>query len=261
MAPFDVEKFKKALKNSILGYDIDYFPYIENSTMNTCEDILKSGKKCCVVITDSQGHGRGLNARKWESASTDNLYFTVGLTSPEIDIAKEPSSLSEWLKPIRLSVGAALCSSLREVGCKSAMLKWPNDVLVDEKKAVGILIESYMIEGKIWGCGIGIGINVNCDTSAFSSNLPSFAVPPTSLKESCGKEFVKEDILAKFLDNFWSLIQPFNIHLDTHASTKPTAEEKQSLFDELLTEYTSMNIAIGKHVNIYPKKLFDFFFL
>ena len=106
-----------------------------------------------VVLADSQTAGRGSRGRPWESPAGTDLYFSV------VDrVALAP----ERLPPLTLAVGLGVARAvdLLVPGAR-ALVKWPNDVWLDELKCAGILVEATTRGGRADAVVIGVGINVN----------------------------------------------------------------------------------------------------
>lgn len=106
-----------------------------------------------VVITDNQFAGRGQRGNTWESAAGMNLTFSVILTPA-------------FLKPtdqyyLTMVTSLALCDFLTTKTGYPVAIKWPNDILVHEKKISGILIENQLQGNRILVAVAGIGFNVN----------------------------------------------------------------------------------------------------
>lgn len=122
--------------------EVEYYKCIE-STNDRAKEISKPN---FLVFAEKQIKGRGRWGRRWES-EIGGLYFTFTLRSN-----------FEELQRITIVAGLAVAEALREIGIK-AELKWPNDVLIDDKKVCGILCElSGTYEEPI--VAVGIGINV-----------------------------------------------------------------------------------------------------
>jgi len=119
-----------------------------------------------VVAADSQTAGRGRLSRTWFSPSGTNLYCSVILRT-----ARPPERLTEWLSWLPLITALAAAEAIEQVSSIHVSVKWPNDLLISERKVGGILCES--------GTGtrsgpfqiIGIGINVNGDHDDWPTDL------------------------------------------------------------------------------------------
>jgi BirA family biotin operon repressor/biotin-[acetyl-CoA-carboxylase] ligase len=100
-----------------------------------------------LIVSESQGGGRGRQGRRWRSALTGNIYLSL--------LSPLPSTAAPGLLP--LLCGLALARSLRAFGLHVG-LKWPNDVLMNGHKLAGILLE-LDTGAKPWRVAIGVGLN------------------------------------------------------------------------------------------------------
>ena len=120
-----------------------------------------------VVITDHQTAGRGQRGNTWEAQPGKNLTFSL-ILKPDFLAAKDQFQLNE-----AISVGIAHYIASRVV--HRVAIKWPNDILVQDKKVCGILIENHLNSESI-GCSIvGIGLNIN-QQSFTESNAESISM-------------------------------------------------------------------------------------
>src|SRR5947207_10649635 len=119
---------------------------VEPETGSTNADVLAAAKQGApeglVVVAERQTAGRGRFDRRWESPPRAGLTLSVLL---------RPVRISGWLP---LLAGVALVETVRRLGEVDAVLKWPNDLLVDERKCAGILAESA-------GDAVAVGIGLN----------------------------------------------------------------------------------------------------
>jgi len=174
---------------------IHFFPEV-TSTMDIAGELARKGcSHFTVVIAGCQKKGRGRLKRIWHS-SEGGLYFTIVLR-PQI-----PPILS-----LRLNFAASLVLAklLRQMFCIDAMVKWPNDILVNNRKISGILSEIEAESDRVSFINIGFGINVNNDPA---SKEPT----ATSLRCILGKKISRKQLLSEFLDKFESYID--NVSLD-----------------------------------------------
>ncbi len=102
-----------------------------------------------VVISERQEAGRGRDGRAWASP-TGGLYFSA-VMRPPLPLAEVP--------PLTLAIGIAVCDAARAFGA-AAQLKWPNDVLVADKKLAGVLVETQSQSGRLDSVIVGIGVNL-----------------------------------------------------------------------------------------------------
>jgi len=163
--------------------NIVYFPSLE-STMDKAREMARLGcPQGTVVVADRQTNGRGRLSRKWLS-DAGGLYFTLVLR-PSLPVVLAHRAL--------FAASVCLCRVLRDMTGVAAMVKWPNDILVDEKKLVGVLSEMAGEGDMVSYQNLGGGINVN--------NSPQTVEPRSiSLKDLLGSPFPRRVILEAFLN-------------------------------------------------------------
>lgn len=140
-----------------------------------------------VVIADAQEQGRGRLGRGWVSPPRVNLYFTVLL---------EPLFSPKEVSILTLMTAVAVVSAIREYVDLNAVIKWPNDILIGNKKVGGILTEMKSDIDRINFVAVGIGVNVNMPLSMLPKNVRSVA---TSLKEEKGEPINRVELLGVIL--------------------------------------------------------------
>jgi BirA family transcriptional regulator, biotin operon repressor / biotin---[acetyl-CoA-carboxylase] ligase len=150
------------------------------STNDQLKQMLDAPEFTCVTA-DEQTAGRGRRDRSWHSAPGEGLYLSV-LLRPEISAEKFP--LLSLMAAV--SVAEAIQTVLRDARITKVQLdiKWPNDVLANERKLSGILIESTTVKQAPPRVIVGIGVNLN--QQAFPPELSKLA---TSLRLECGRAF------------------------------------------------------------------------
>ena len=141
-----------------------------------------------LVLADAQTGGRGRRGRTWESPTGTSVYMSL-LLRPEIS----PDRASMLTLVMGLSVVEGL---EQELGVKT-QIKWPNDVVLNKKKLVGILTEMGMQGMEIDYLVIGVGMNVN--VVDFPEELVDKA---TSLLIECGHLVEREKLISAVMDAF-----------------------------------------------------------
>lgn len=143
-----------------------------------------SPKDYTVVVTENQTNGRGQMGTTWHSEASKNLTFSV---------FKDVSFLSvEHQFYISIVTALALTKALNELRIPKLNIKWPNDILAENKKIAGILIENVIKNNQLVGSIIGIGLNVN---QKFFDDLPQ----ASSLHALTGVVYNKDEILQHIL--------------------------------------------------------------
>ncbi|MCP4751889.1 MAG: biotin--[acetyl-CoA-carboxylase] ligase, partial [Proteobacteria bacterium] len=162
-----------------------YFSEV-TSTMESAKNLARKGcPSFSVVIAERQSKGRGRLSRTWHS-DKGGLYFTV-VVRPRIP----PALMSK----VSFAAALSLARVLRNDFDVDARVKWPNDILVDERKLSGMLCEMEVEADMVAFLNIGIGINVNNDPVPKEPNA-------ISLKTLLGRDVPRKDVLSRFLDEF-----------------------------------------------------------
>ena len=133
-------------------YPVFIHESLDSTNAEALREISGGAQAPFVILAEQQSAGRGRRGRKWISPFAENIYYSLVL---RIDGGMRQ------LEGLSLIVGLAVLSSLREFGSCDAGLKWPNDVLVGNKKIAGNLLELVGDPADVCHVVIGIGINVN----------------------------------------------------------------------------------------------------
>jgi BirA family biotin operon repressor/biotin-[acetyl-CoA-carboxylase] ligase len=136
-----------------------------------------------VVVAEIQSAGRGRQGRSWVS-QPGNLLVSVLFHPP-----------MEALPFISIIGGIAAARAVRKVTGLDPKIKWPNDLMIEGRKAAGILAESAIAGDTVWYAVLGVGMNVSLDTDQ-AEEISSFAV---SVNAAAGEEVPREDLLRQFL--------------------------------------------------------------
>jgi BirA family biotin operon repressor/biotin-[acetyl-CoA-carboxylase] ligase len=163
----EILSYEKLDSTNVLGYTL-------------AEKGLKEG---AVVLAEQQTKGKGRLGRSWISPPKAGIYFSCILRP-----AMAPSSVAQIT--LAASVGAA--KSIREVAGLRALIRWPNDILVNGRKVCGILTEMKAEQDSIEFLVLGMGINVNTDLK----DLPEGA---TSLKAESGRDISRIQLAKQIL--------------------------------------------------------------
>lgn len=142
-----------------------------------------------IISCDLQTKGHGQFERYWYSSDKNggNIYISIILKPEDI------THLNELTRYIAL-IGA---KTLKEYGL-SPKFKYPNDILINNKKIAGFLAESEFLGQKLKGVIMGAGINLNLD----EEEIKNIDIPATSIYLETGKNIDKNEFLDKFLSNF-----------------------------------------------------------
>ena len=205
--------------------DFDSIIYEHNSlpsTQTEAKRLALSGISKAIVVAKEQTSGRGRCGRSWKSPNS-GLYVSF-LITPKI----HPSSIHL----MNFAAGLAVAFHLRNFYKINAVLKWPNDVIIEEegnyRKICGILSEAAINTNEVKHCIVGIGINCKREV-----------IPPELAHRACAlDEYVsnidRRGLLKGISDELFSRVENFELFG----------------VEELLQEYASSCSTIGKSVQI-----------
>ena len=183
------------------GRKIVYQPVTASTNLLAKALAVEGALEGCVVVADSQTGGRGRMGRSWLSPSGVNLYFSL-ILRPEVPSIRVPQ--------LTLLVAVAIHQALKALSLDlAAMIKWPNDILVNGKKLCGVLCEMQSEPDFTNFVVVGIGINVN--QSAFQPPLHESA---TSLFLETEQLFSRPELLASVLNYFEPLYDAWLVEDD-----------------------------------------------
>ena len=199
---------KSSTKTQMIGKDIKTLPKCR-STNETLAEMWRNGvvQEGTVIRANEQTAGRGQRNSLWESQPGMNLTFSLLIHPRYVPVGQQffISMLTS------LALHDVVASTLTE----EVKIKWPNDILVEQRKVCGILIENFLQEKNIDTSIIGIGLNVN---------QTSFSYPQaTSLALEKNRLLNREEI-------FFQLMERLNVRL-----SQLLHGEHEKLTDDYLT--------------------------
>jgi len=150
-ASLDLTLLKSLLGDAAPRFDVDALPVCDSTSsllMARAEAGAPSGS---VLVCESQTAGRGRRGRTWIAPDGGSLAFSLLWRFPPG--APPPMGLS-------LALGVAVARALEELGVKGVALKWPNDVLMGDRKLAGILVELAPVRHRAMAVVLGIGLNL-----------------------------------------------------------------------------------------------------
>ncbi|MBI3600424.1 MAG: biotin--[acetyl-CoA-carboxylase] ligase [Nitrospinae bacterium] len=197
-------KIKEHLTAKFIGSEIYIFDTVE-STNDTAKGLANKGcKEGTVVIADLQSKGRGRLGRRWGSPAGVGVYLSIILRpsdiTPQLTLLAAVAAAEAINKSFKFQVSSSKLKNLKNLQLATCnlqpKLKWPNDIIINGKKAGGILTES-IANGK--AVIVGMGINVNSEPSSFTDELKSKA---TSIMIETGRNVDRNLLIAGLLNKF-----------------------------------------------------------
>lgn len=218
---FNEIELRQSIDTKILGKEIYFFEDL-SSTNEYAKTIANDVKEGAIVLCNNQTNGKGRLDRAWRGSKGKNVYLSL-ILKPDIEL------INVW--QITLLSGIALCNTLSEITESKSYIKWPNDIILNDKKVSGILTEVNAQIDKVGYIILGIGINVNEDN--FNDEILKKA---TSLFLETKKQIDRKKVVALFLSKFEYIY---------------TSYLKEKDFKSFLKEYKKMCINMGRDVKIF----------
>jgi BirA family biotin operon repressor/biotin-[acetyl-CoA-carboxylase] ligase len=159
------------LPTAHLGRRVLVFNCVDSTNTRAAALAQEPGNDGIVILADEQTAGKGQHGRSWHCQQGAGVLLSVLLFPPPR--LQRPVILAAW-------AAVSVCKTILDLTGLEARIKWPNDVLVDDRKVCGILIEQAR------GTVVGIGLNVNQSAqSLVEAGLPTAA----SLASLTGQTF------------------------------------------------------------------------
>ena len=192
------------LSTTWVGRRIELFDCLPSTNREAVQLAQTEVEHGTVVVADSQTAGRGRLSRSWFSPPGANLYCSIILRA-----TRPPKRLTEWLSWLPLISALAAAEAIEEVSSIHVSVKWPNDLLISERKVGGILCESGTGKRSDPFQIIGIGINVNVDHNDWPADLRDSA---TSIWQERKIVIDRNRLLAQLLLELEQCLDELVIH-------------------------------------------------
>ena len=221
LLPYEI---KKNLKTKYMGGNIHFYKEVD-STNDVARKLADEGAaEGTIVIAESQRSGKGRRGKKWISPS-GGVWMTI-ILRPDVEPNKAPQ--------LTLVAGVAVAETLDAECGLDIGIKWPNDILIGDKKVSGILTEVKTDLGQVDYALVGIGIDLNMDINLFPPEIRGGA---TSLKAELDREIKGAELVQRFLQRFEYYYGEF----------------KEGNFREILNQWRRLSSTIGTYVEVHKK--------
>lgn len=212
-------EISRGLETKAFGKKIFYFDTL-TSTIDMAMDLgVKGASGGTLILAESQTKGKGRLGRAWFSPKYKGLYMSLIL---------RPDMLPTQAPILTLLAAVSVCEAIKKASGIATLIKWPNDLLINNKKVCGILTQVVAETDKIDFLIISAGINVNNDKKSLISTA-------TSLKEQKKEEVSRVPLLQEILRQ-----------LEANYSV---LEKKGA--PQILEKWRSHNTTLGRRVKVY----------
>ena len=210
------------LDTKIIGRNIYHFETIGSTNLFAKKLVKEGAEEGIVVVADVQSGGRGRKNRTWSSPE-GGLLFSIVLY---------PKISPQRVMLITMASSIAVAQGIKEITGINPVIKWPNDLLINEKKVCGILTEIDAEMDSINYTVVGIGVNAN---NELGKELQKTA---TTLKQEIGAQVPKVELLKSILK---SLDKKYNILISGN-------------YDFIRDSWLSYSNIIGKKIQVQDEE-------
>ena len=229
---FDLSGVAVALAGTMFAAQLEHQTTVGSTNVLALEAAQAGAAHGSVWVADEQTAGRGRSDHKWHSTASDGLYVSV-LLRPRMALVD-----ALWLS---LATGLAVQAAVETVTGLTPDIRWPNDLLIGNRKCGGILVETAAIASQsnapamLRYAVVGVGVNVN--HQSFPWELETLA---TSLRRETGKLWARESILIELL-----------VALEKEIALLDVESRGASTETGLLERFTAASSWVrGKHVSV-----------
>jgi len=187
---YDLSRLKGYLNTIYIGQTIIQYDEL-NSTVVKARSIFDKCPNGTVVLSENQTIFKIRFGREWSSYPDKNIYLSIIL---------KPALENYMISKFDAIASSAVCESVSKmftnINCKT---KWPNDILINNKKICSVSCDLINKKNKIQGIIVSLGINVNIEDNEIDDELKQIA---TSIKEETQTEVEREMLISLILNNF-----------------------------------------------------------
>lgn len=222
-----VDIIEKSLTTRWLGQHVIHYFDVVGSTNTEAKRLAREGApEGTLIVADAQTKGRGRLGRSWVSPPGTGLYLSIIL---------RPDCPADWLPKLTLTAGIAVASAIRQTGLMP-QLKWPNDILIADRKVGGILTEAVFDRKRINFAVLGIGVNVNMERNELPISIRNLAI---SLRLGLGEPLSRIHLIQSLLQQMEQWYESF----------------QTGLFTTILETWCKFDATLGREVEVFlPEK-------
>ena len=179
-------EIRNHLSTDYIGREIKYFRVIDSTNLECRRIAQNSGfQNGLLAVADRQDSGRGRRGRSWSCPEGVNIAMSLLL---------RPAISPDKASMLTLLAAMAVAKGIEELTDLDVKIKWPNDIVINNRKICGILTEMNVEMDYIDYVIVGIGINVN--QTVFDEQIENIA---SSIKTEAGQEISRSKLISKIL--------------------------------------------------------------
>jgi len=222
------DEVKFNLDTKLIGRDIKWFSTLDSTNIYAKKLAIEGCNEGTVIIAETQTAGRGRLGREWSSADGLGIWMSIIL---------KPSILPEFVQLITLAASVAIVKAIYSTTGIQTGIKWPNDIILKDRKLCGILTEMSCEADHINYVIIGVGINVNQDTKDFCGQLSDKAISLKLFSED-KINYKREDLVKNILREI----------------EKAYLQINNMLTGSIIDDWRRFSVTLGKEVTVVSKE-------
>ncbi|MDO5825605.1 MAG: biotin--[acetyl-CoA-carboxylase] ligase [Methanosphaera sp. rholeuAM130] len=217
--PFEI---KRNLSTNYIAQNIHFYQEVTSTNDIAKKFVDNDAPEGTVIVAEQQTAGRSRSKNDWASPE-GGIWMTL-VVKPEVTLL-EASKLT-------IVTGVAIAKTLHDHFNIHAGIKWPNDIMIGNKKVCGILTEAVTDYDELKAVLIGIGIDVNVNLSDLPDDLQNIT---TNVNEESNEDIKR----AEIMDVFFTIFEEFY------------EEFKQGNFKHIISEWRRLSSTTGNRVKVY----------
>lgn len=194
---YDIPQLRRDLVSTRFGHPLEYRDRVTSTNDRILDMARRGAPEGTVALTEEQTAGRGRRGHNWFSPSGIGIW-TSFLLRPRIP--------GKHLPPLTICAAYAVAKCIEENTDVGICIKWPNDILINNRKVAGILAETKTMLREGPCVVVGIGINVNHTANVFPDELQETA---TSLRIAKGELISRQPLFCKLIETFESVYHTY----------------------------------------------------
>ncbi|GAA5345646.1 biotin--[acetyl-CoA-carboxylase] ligase [Planifilum fimeticola] len=191
------EEITRNLSTRSFGRALRTLKTVDSTQMVAHQWAREGAPEGAAVISEEQTAGRGRLGRSWHSPPGSGIWMSL-ILRPPIPIARAPQ--------LTLMASVGITRALQRETCLPVRIKWPNDLLIRDKKVCGILTELRGEQDRVHYVVLGAGINVNIGVEAWP---PDLREKVTSLSTEAGRTFRRSPLIAAILEELEKIYEQY----------------------------------------------------
>jgi BirA family transcriptional regulator, biotin operon repressor / biotin---[acetyl-CoA-carboxylase] ligase len=197
---YDIPQLRRDLHSTRFGHPLEYRDRVTSTNDRILDMARRGAPEGTVALTEEQTAGRGRRGHSWFSPPGMGIWTSFLL---------RPRLPGKHLPPLTLCAAYAVASCIEENTDVDLCIKWPNDILINDRKVAGILAETKNMLREGPCVVVGIGINVNHTLNVFPDELKASA---TSLRMVKNEPISRQPLFCKMVEKFESV---YHMYLET----------------------------------------------